>query len=343
MIVLYVLLALLIFSLMIFVHELGHYMFARKFNVTIEEFAIGMGPKLLSRKSEKTGIVYSLRAFPMGGFVSMVGEDEESEDENALSKKPAWQRLIIMVAGAAMNILLGVLLVFITVCASPRLASATVAQFQNENAITYQQGLREGDVITKINNTPIHIGNELQYEIMQQGSETARVTILRDGVEMTLNIDFPTEESDGILFGVMDFYVAGVEKSVGGVLKHTLFRSTSTVKMIWESLIDLISGKYGFRHVSGPVGVTQVITQAAKTSVLQLLNIAAIICINLGVFNLLPIPALDGGRSAFLLLEVIRRKPLSPKVEGYVHAVGLAILLLFMAIVSFKDVFQLIF
>ena len=129
MIVLYVILALLVFSIMIFVHELGHFIFARRFGVTVEEFAIGMGPKLISRKSPKTGIVYSLRAFPMGGFVSMVGEDEESEDENALCRKPAWQRLIIMVAGAAMNVLFGVILMFALVCSSSELATATVDRF----------------------------------------------------------------------------------------------------------------------------------------------------------------------------------------------------------------------
>lgn len=343
MIVLYVLLALLIFSLMIFVHELGHYMFARKFNVTIEEFAIGMGPKLISRKSEKTGIVYSLRAFPMGGFVSMVGEDEESDDVNALSRKPAWQRLIIMVAGAVMNVLLGVVLMFTLVCSSSGLATATVDRFTSENALTYEQGLREGDQIIRINRTPIHIGNELLYEIMQQGTEPVEVTLLRDGVEMTLTVSFPTVEMDGLTFGARDFYLTQTEKTVGGVLKHTFFRSTSTVKMIWESLIDLISGKYGFQHISGPVGVTQAITEAAQTGIQDLLYLAAVICINLGIFNLLPIPALDGGRSAFLLVEVIRRKPLSPKIEGYVHAAGLALLLLLMVVVSFKDVFQLIF
>ena len=122
-----------------------------------------------------------------------------------------------------------------------------------------------------------------------------------------------------------------------------LFRSTSTVKMIWESLVDLVSGKYSFKHISGPVGVTQAITEAARTGIQDLLYLAAVICINLGIFNLIPIPALDGGRAAFLLVEVIRRKPLSPKIEGYIHTAGLLILLLFMVIVSFKDVFQLIF
>ena len=342
MIVLYVILALLVFGIMIFVHELGHFIFARRFGVTVEEFAIGMGPKLISRKSPKTGIVYSLRAFPMGGFVSMVGEDEESEDENALCRKPAWQRLIIMVAGAAMNVLLGVILMFTLVCSSP-LASATVDRFTSENAVTYEQGLRAGDVIVRINRTPIHIGNELVYEIMQQGTETAEVTVLRDGRELTLQIDFPTVEEEGLLFGVRDFYLSPAEKNVGSVLTHTFFRSTSTVKMIWESLVDLVSGKYGFKHISGPVGVTQAITEAAQTGVQNLIYLAAVICINLGIFNLLPIPALDGGRSAFLLLEVIRRKPISPKIEGYVHTAGMLLLLLFMVIVSFKDVFQLIF
>ena len=342
MTVLYVLLALLVFSVMIFVHELGHYIFARKFGVTVEEFAIGMGPKLISRKSEKTGIVYSLRAFPMGGFVSMVGENDESEDENALCRKPAWQRLIIMVAGAAMNVLLGVLLMFTLVCSSD-LATATVDRFTSDNAVTYEQGLREGDVIVRINRTPIHIGNELVYEIMQRGTEPAEVTVLRDGREITLTVDFPTVESEGITFGARDFYLKTEKKTVGGVLIHTFYRSTSTVKMIWESLIDLVGGKYGLKHISGPVGVTQAITTAAKTGILDLIYLASVMCINLGIFNLLPVPALDGGRAAFLLVEVIRRKPLRPRVEGYIHAAGLALLLLLMVIISFKDVFQLIF
>lgn len=316
-------------------------MFARRFGVTIEEFAIGMGPKLFSRKSEKTGIVYSLRAIPMGGFVSMVGENEESEDENALCKKPAWKRMIIMVAGAAMNILLGVILMFTVVCSTPALVTNTVDRFSYEEATTRAQGLREGDTILKINDTKVHVGNDLVYEILRQGTETVDVTVLRDGEELTLRIDFPTKESEGIVFGARDFYLQSAEKTFGGVLKHTYYRSVSTVKMIWESLIDLINGKYGIQQVSGPIGVTQAITDAARSGVPDLLYFAAVISINLGIFNLLPIPALDGCRALFLLIEVVLRRPVNPKIEGYIHTVGLLLLFAFMIIVSFKDVLQL--
>lgn len=334
--------AVLIFGGMVFLHEFGHYLFARIFHVTIQEFAIGMGPRLVKRTSKKTGITYSIRLFLIGGFVSMDGEDSESDNPNAFCKKPAWQRLIITGAGACMNIITGVVLSLCMVLSSSLLGTTIVARFPDgESAASYQSGLRPGDEIRYVGNTRVHTDTELTYEITRQGTEPLRFRVLRDGQEQTITVTFSTEEEKGVSYGVRDFQVYGVEKTVGGVLRYTWYQSRSSVKMIWQSLGDLITGRYGIEAVSGPVGVTGVIGQAASVSATSLLYLCALISMNLGIFNLLPIPALDGGRMFFQLIEIVRRKPVDPKHEGYVHAVGMVVLLAFMALITFKDIVSL--
>ncbi|MDD6879849.1 MAG: site-2 protease family protein, partial [bacterium] len=245
-----IIIALFIFGFLIFIHEGGHYTAARIFKVSINEFAIGMGPKILSRKSKKTGIAYSLRLFPIGGFVSMVGEDEESEDENAFYKKPLWQRIIITAAGALTNILVGVLVMCILVIASKEpLASNTVAEFiYNDEGVCYAEsaGLMVGDKIVAVDGVRVHIGNETFYEIMRKGIEPLDITVERNGEKIVLeDVTFPTFTEQGTVFGTIDFKVYSEARSFATVLKHGLFRSVSTIKMIWESLIDLIRGRYG--------------------------------------------------------------------------------------------------
>ncbi len=337
----YYILAILIFGFLIFIHELGHYTTARAFGVTVNEFAIGMGPKLLSRVSKKTGIRYSLRLLPFGGFVSMAGEDEESEDENALNKKPVWQRIIITAAGGFMNLVVGFLLLAIVVCSTKNLGSTTVLRFTAENAVSEQSGLMIGDEILKIGTQPTRISNELSYAIMRQGTETVDVVVRRDGEKVTLRIDFPKTEIDGMTYGAPDFMVRAERKTVGVVLKHTFYQSISTVRMIWESLFDLVTGKIGVNQVSGPVGVTQAMAQTAKSSLIDLIYLSAVIAVNLGLVNLLPLPALDGGRIFFQLIELIRGKPLKPEVEGYIHFAGLALLMILMVVITLKDVTML--
>ncbi len=328
--------------MLIFVHELGHYIAARSFNVSIKEFAIGMGPKIISKKSEKTGIVYSLRLFPIGGFVSMVGEDEASEDEGALINKPVWQRMIITAAGAAMNLVLGIILMAVMVMASDKLGSTEIVKFESEDASSYQSGLEVGDRVVKINDRSTHISYELLYEIMHQGSEPVDVTVIRDGERVLVeDVEFEKITEEGIVFGEIDFYVRAEEKTFANVLKHGFYQSTASIKLVWDSLVDFVSGKYGVDQVSGPVGVTTAIGNAAKQSTVSLLYLCGIITINLGMFNLIPIPALDGGRLLFQFIELIRRKPVKPEVEGYIHFIGIVILMLFMVFISFKDIVKL--
>lgn len=338
-----ILIAILIFGMLIFIHEFGHYLTARAFHVTIREFAIGMGPKILTKTSRKSGITYSLRALPIGGFVSMVGEDEESEDENAFHRKPVWQRIIITVAGAAMNVLVGILVMSILVMTQESLPSTTIAQFRESETISTQEyGLQEGDKILKVDGTRVFIANELIYEIMRKGYEPIPVTVEREGKVITLDsVTFPTFTDSGVQFGDIDFYVYAEARTPINVLKHAVFRSTSTIKMIWESLFDLLTGRYGVESVSGPVGVTEALGEAASSGLADLVYLSVVISMNLGIMNLLPLPALDGGRLMFQIIELIRRKPVNPNVEGVVHFVGFVLLMTLFVVITFKDIIAL--
>lgn len=340
--IVYILIAILVFGLLILIHEGGHYLCARIFRVTVLEFAIGMGPKIVSRTSKKTGIAYSLRLLPFGGFVSMAGEDEESDDPNAFHKKPVWQRFIITAAGAVMNLLTGILVMGILVAAARSLPSTVIYQF-TEQSVSAECGLMENDRITAVNGTPVHTANELVYEVMRKGIEPLDITLERNGTKMELhNVRFPTTSENGELFGTVDFYVYSEAKTPLNVLKHAFFRSVSTIKMIWESIYDLIRGRYGIGAVSGPVGVTEAMSQAASENTMDFVYLAVVISMNLGIMNLLPLPALDGGRLVFLLLEAIRRKPVPPRIEGYVHFAGIVVLMALMVLITLKDIVGLI-
>ena len=339
----YIIIAILIFGLLIFIHEGGHFLFARLFKVTVNEFSIGMGPKLVSKKSKKSGISYSLRAFPIGGFVSMAGEDEESDDPNALNKKPVWQRMIIVAAGGVINLVAGILVMFILVFSSTSmgLGSTTVAEFR-DGALSQSSGLKAGDTIVEVEGRNVHIADELVYEIMRLGIEPVDLTVVRDGEKTVIeDVEFPQMSEQGVAFGDADFYVYGQERTFTNLVKHSLYRSTYTVRMIWESLYDLVTGRYGIEAVSGPVGLTEALTQAAQTGSYNFIYLVVVISMNLGVMNLLPLPALDGGRLVFLLIEAVRRKPINPKVEGVIHTAGLALLMLLMIFICVKDVIKL--
>ncbi len=329
--------------MLIFIHELGHFLTARAFHVTIREFAIGMGPKLFTKISRKTGIAYSLRALPVGGFVSMVGEDEESEDENAFHRKPVWQRILITVAGAAMNIIVGILVMSILVMTQDSLPSTTIAQFrETETVSTSEYGLQEGDKILKIDGTRVYIANELVYEVMRKGDKPITVTVEREGKVLNLEgVVFPTFTDSSIVFGNIDFYVYAEARTPLTVLKHAAFRSVSTIKMIWESLYDLVTGKYGMESVSGPVGVTEALGEAASSGISDLVYLSVVISMNLGIMNLLPLPALDGGRLLFQFIELIRRKPVNPNLEGVVHFAGFVLLMILFVVITFKDIIAL--
>jgi regulator of sigma E protease len=347
---LYIIVALLIFGLLIMIHEFGHFIVARLCGVYIEEFSIGMGTKILQRKTKKQGTLLSLRALPIGGYVSMKGENEDEDAPDSFSRKRVWQRMLIVVAGAAMNLLLGFLIVFIIVCSSEYLASTTVHSFFDNATSNAVGGLEVGDDIIRVGDVRVHTGEELTYEIMNQGHEPLTLTVVRGGEQKVLeNVIFPQIEEKGIIFGDSDFYVVALsDPTLGHMLSITWHRSLSLVKMVWDSLANLVTGRYTVDAVSSPIGVTaavkDTITQSGwtGTQILQyVLHITAVISVNLGVFNLIPFPALDGGRFAFLVVEGIIRKPISREIEGRIHFVGIALLMLLMVFIVFKDIIGL--
>lgn len=346
--VLTIIIAVLVFGFLILIHELGHYTFARIFKVTIKEFSIGMGPKLLWYDSKKTGIRYSLSMLPFGGYVAMAGEDEESDDPNSFDKKPAWQRFIITAAGATVNIVAGALAMILLTTMIP-LGSTTVHDFVDKEQSKYtvsssESGLLAGDTILSVNGKRVKILDELSYEIMRQGNRPVELTVLRDGTEVDLpGVVFPTEKQEEQTFGMMDFRVNRSEKTFGSVMTYSFRKSCLIVRMCWESLFDLITGRYTLAAVSGPIGISSAIGDAARAGFSSLLYITVLISINLGVMNLLPIPALDGGRLIVILAEMITRKKMPAKLEGIINGIGLLLLLGLSVVIMIKDVIKLIF
>lgn len=349
----YAIAAILIFGILIMIHELGHFSVARWCGVYIEEFSIGMGPKLLQKKSKKRGTLFSLRLLPIGGYVSMKGENEDADGEDSFARKKVWQRMAIVVAGALMNLILGFIIVFIIVCLSKDLlASTTIHSFMEGATSNSEAGLMVEDTIIKVNNVSVHTGEELTYEVMNQGNQPVDLTVIRNGEKIVLeDVVFPQFEDQGIVFGDCDFKVWAVDNpTFFQLIRITWHRAVSLVKMVWDSLFNLITGRFSVSAVSSPIGVTSAVKDTIEGSdwnseqILQyVLNITAVISINLGVFNLIPFPALDGGRFLFLIIEAIRRKPISQEIESKINFVGIALLMALMLIVVLKDIFVLIF
>ncbi len=343
-VVLTIVIAILVFGFLIFFHELGHFLVAKAMKVKVNEFAIGMGPTLLKKKHGET--TYALRAFPIGGFVAMEGENEESDDDRAFNRKPVWRRVLICIAGAFMNILLGVILLCIMngCFGGQYLASTTVARvdvtFASENK------LEVGDEITSINGAPVYVDYDISFNLLRDNDGVVDIGVIRNGQAMTLTgVEFPTTlGEDGKLYIQNigeSFKVYPEEKNFFSVIKHGALQTLSVARLVWASLIDLITGNVGLEQLSGPVGTADVISQAAFMGWDQFLFVVALITVNLGVFNLLPIPALDGGRLVFLIIEAIRRKPLNPKYEGYVNAASFLLLILLMVAVTFNDIVRI--
>ena len=341
----YFLIILFIFGVLIFIHELGHFLTARACGVTVNEFAIGMGPKLFSWSSKKHKTKYALRLLPIGGFVSMQDEDGTDkeippDDEGSFCNKSVPKRMLITVAGAVMNLLLGFIIMIIIVFSSQSLGSTVIREFAPD-AVSNQK-LMVDDEIIKVGHTRVHTWNELAYEIMNTGYEPIDITVKRNGEKIVLeDVEFDTFEDSGATFGAYDFLPYVEEATFANLMKHAFFRSVSTVKMVLDSIKGLATGRFGMEAVSGPVGVVNVVQSASKHGFISFLYIVSVLTINLGVFNLIPFPALDGGRFLFLAIEGVRGKPINKNVEYYVNFIGLMILFTFMIFVTIKDVFNL--
>jgi len=343
MIILYLILTLLLLSVLVFLHEGGHFIAARLNGITVNEFAIGMGPKIISVVSKKSGIRYSIRALPIGGFVSMAGEDEASDDINAFCNKNVWRRITTVLAGPLTNLIVGFIGMFVLVALTVP-ATNIVADFFDD-ATSDDYGLQIDDKIVAVNGIGTHTGNEVVYEITYQGYEPLDLTVIRDGDKIVIeDVVFPTIEENGVILGSFDMKFYGINeanRSFGLILSHTFWRTYSTAKMVWDSLADLIRGRFGLDAVSGPIGMTELVGDALANGWESVLYLWVLLSVNLGVMNLLPLPALDGGRLMFLYWEALTRKPINKNIEAYINAAGLLILMAFMLLITFKDIFKL--
>ena len=334
-----VLYTVLVLSVLILIHEFGHFITAKAFKIRVNEFSLGMGPSLLKKQGKET--LYSLRLLPIGGYVKMEGEDEDSNDERAVNNKPVWMRIIVVISGALMNLLLGVVITFILVLNAEALPSQSIAEF-DKNALSVESGLQVGDKIIEINNKKVNIYTDIAVGLSRAyGKDNVDVVVERNGEKVKLaGVKFPLQQIGKDLYSMApDFYVNREVKIFGNIMKHTLFRTISFVTMMYETLADLVTGKASFNYLSGPVGTSTVIASAAKSGFMTLLSLVALISINLCVVNLLPLPALDGGRLVFMFIEMIRGKPIDQKYESVIHFVGLMLLFALMIVITFKDIF----
>ena len=333
-----VLIAILFFEVIILIHEGGHYVAARLMKVKVNEFSIGMGPKLLQFQKGETK--YSLRFLLFGGYCAMEGEDEESTDENAFSNKKVGQRIVVVAAGAMMNLLLGFIIIAVMVSSQDLVGTTTVAKF--EQGAASAAVLQQDDTIKAIDGMRVYTPTDITTGFSRSLDDTLEMTVLRNGKEQNITVTFDTQQHEGKQYIKMDFWLYGTPKNVGAVLKSTAMEWLSFTRMVFLSVHDLIVGKYGVSDMSGPVGAVSIVSDAVKTGTQSVLRIMALLTINVGLFNLFPIPALDGWRLFLLIFEGIFRKKLPEKFEWAINGAGLVMLLALMCVITFSDISKLL-
>ena len=336
-----ILIAIIAFGAIVTVHEFGHFFVAKLCGIKVNEFSIGMGPLLF--KWGKGETQYSLRALPIGGYCAMEGEDEESDNDRAFNKKPVWKRFLVVAAGATMNIILAFVIILVSTCMQKTLVSTVVAEF-DENATSAQSGLMVDDKIVEVNGRHIFVYSDITYEMLNDEDGILSMKVIRDGKKITLDsVKFNlTPDENGKNQITNDFKVYGYKKTFPRIISQSFNETISTGRLIYLSLFDMIHGKYGLNDMSGAVGVVSVITQVASYGIATLLYFIALISINIGIFNLLPFPALDGGTLVLLIIEAIRGKPIPQKYETAIKLVGFALLIALMVVVNINDVIKLI-
>ena len=361
---------LLILNIIVIVHEFGHYITAKKFGVAINEFSIGMGPIIYQRQKKKNNWVlfrkdkafpenefkFSIRALPIGGFVNLKGEEEGSTDPDSFSQLKPWKRLVVFLAGAFMNMVLGLICIsiiaiaFIDVDISTKVSSFTTVSISETDVrenLSEADGLQIGDEIYKIDNKRTLDINDIQYALALANSDCVDVVVLRDGKEVLLeDVHFPYQEVDGMKSMLMDFRVSAGEKTFTGTLKYIGTSFLSVVKMVYRSLAGLITGDIPLSSMSGVVGVTEAVSESVGGLAFAdlayfLLYLMFILTINIGLFNVLPIPALDGGQSCLCIIEWVTKKKVPAKVYETITKVFFVLLLLLMAVITLKDVIGL--
>ncbi len=346
-----IIIAIIIFGLIVMVHEFGHFICAKLSKVRVLEFSIGMGPKIIQKKKGET--MYSLRLLPVGGYCAMEGEDEDSDDPHSFRSAKLWKRMIILVAGAGMNFVLGFVAIVVMMSMLSTVPTTQISGFSaieledgtlERHSASYDSGLRHDDIFYEIDGTRIFSMLDLNYILSSSPDNVHDVVVKRDGEKMEID-DVKFENANG---GTVDFGLVQKNKNPITVLRGSGEMFMSMGHIVGMSLKQLVSGQAKKEDVSGPVGVVTAINETtqesedAKDTFFNLVYMTALITINIGIFNLLPIPGLDGGRLIFCFIELIRRKPVKPEHEGYVHLAGMLLLFGIMIFATYNDIVRLI-
>lgn len=353
MTILSILFAILLFSIVIFVHELGHFLAAKASGVQVNEFAMFMGPAIFKKQKGET--LYSIRCIPIGGYCAMEGEDADTDNPRSFQKAAWWKRLIILVAGSFMNLVIGFLLLMLVFAFHSEVQLPVIDDVKEGCTVVREGGLQDGDELWRIDGYRVYTTSDAML-LLSFESPTHDIQVRRNGKILRFD-DYQMEKGEFYNEKTKEFetrYGFGFESTkngIGNLLSYTWDNSCSVVQSVVLSLKMLFSGQAGLKDISGPVGIVQIMSDTATGSrnvgqaLLTMIYFGGFIAINLCVMNLLPIPALDGGRCVGLLLttaiEKITKKKLDPKYEGYVHAAGMVLLLLLMAVIMFKDIFTI--
>lgn len=342
-----IILAILLFSAIIIIHELGHFLLAKANKIRVDEFSLGLGPTLFGKQIGETK--FSLKLLPFGGACVMGEDDVDDISEGSFNSKSVWARMSVIVAGPVFNLILGWILCVIMVAWIGYIAP--VVSGVDEGYSAAQQGMQAGDIITKVNGKRIHLWDEISLEnLTNMNGEPIEITYARDGKETTVIVEPRQLESDAYPRMGISGPAERTRTGILGALRYGVYTVKYWVDYTFECLKMLIGGQVGIRDLSGPVGIVNVVDDAYQSSVkygienviLNLMNICILITANLGIMNLLPIPALDGGRLVFLILEAIRGKRISPEKEGMVHFAGFALLMVLMVVVMFNDIMRIL-
>ena len=327
--------AILIFCLLIFVHELGHFIVAKACGVKVNQFAIGMGPAIFKKQKGET--LYALRVFPIGGYCAMEGEDEDSEEPGAFNNKPSWQRACVLAAGSVMNLITCVVLL-IVIALWAGTATLTIDKVANDSP-AQKAGIMAGDTILSVDGENLDNWNDLINTLGYSKEKTADITVDRNGEKVTLESELVYDKDTGRnMIGITptsehDFFTA-----IGSGVKNT---GQMTVLM-YKILKKLFTGQVSVKELSGPVGIVYATNEAAKSGLMYVIYLAALLSLNLAIINMLPLPALDGGRILFLVIRLFTGKRVSEATEGKIHFIGICLLFALMIYVTFNDVIKYI-
>lgn len=351
--IVYILVAILIFGVLIAAHELGHFLAARACGVTVNEFSIGMGPALWKRQRGKT--LYALRVIPCGGFCAMEGEEEDSDDPHALYRQGFWAKLLIFAAGALMNFVTGLVILLLLYSGAKAFYDPTITAFADGCPLESEVGLQVGDTLLSIDGERVYMYSDVGLLLGLNRDGTFDLVVRRDGERVTLT-DFPMAQGtytdqNGNAYTGYGLYFGVKEATAGDRLANSWNNAMDFVRLVRLSLKMLVTGEAGLRDLSGPVGIVSTMTEVGEASdtlgaaVENIAYLAALIAVNLAVMNLLPLPALDGGKIFFLLVNTVAMavigKQIPLKYENYIHFAGLVLLLGLMALVTFSDVWKL--